>query len=93
MSKTTRELLEDRQRELETQVAAIEAKAAPLRAERDALRAKLQPGEAKERELNAAIKALEQPELSNVKNELAAVARALGAKSMKAAAAAIEVGG
>lgn len=93
MTKTTRQLIEDRGKELEREAAAIEAKAAPLREKRDALRAKLQPLEAEERELNAQIKALEQPRLSNVKNELAAVARSLGAKSIQAASAAIEVEG
>jgi len=88
VSKTTKELLLDRKAELETEIAALKAKSGPLRAARDKLRDGMLPVEAEVRRLNQEIKALEQPTLSDLENEYAALARALGAKSMKTQGAA-----
>lgn len=69
---------------LEAEQKAILDKSAPLHAKREALLAKLQPLEAELREVNAQIKAIEYPALNEVGRQLAAVARASGAKSLKA---------
>ena len=91
MSKT-REILEARRTELETEVAAIEAKSGPLRERRERLRAEMAPMEEEMRRLNDEIKEIEQPALSNVKMELADVARGLGSKRMTVAPATKAVG-
>lgn len=94
MSKpTTRDLMIVRQKELEAEVAKIEAKVSPLRQKRDALRAKIQPVEDEMRVLNAEIKAVEQPALSEAKLELAALARALQSKSMRVDTGAVKAEG
>lgn len=90
---TTRDLLLARKKELEAEVASIKAASGPVRKFRDELQAKLQPMEAKLREMNGEIKRIEQPALSNAEMELAALARALGSKSMQAAAADAKVEG
>lgn len=66
-------------------IAAIEAKTAPLRAKRDALAAKAAPIEAEMKKLaDEFLKIEREGGLFDLKNEQAALARALGANSMTA---------
>jgi uncharacterized coiled-coil DUF342 family protein len=58
------------------------AKAAPLRKRRDALVAKIQPLEAELRDLNQQIAKVERPRLAEIDNQRAALARAMGARSL-----------
>jgi chaperonin cofactor prefoldin len=75
-------VLAPRVAELEAQRDKVLADVAPLHAKREALLVQIQPLEAELREVNAAIKQAEQPALRDVGNELAAIARALGAKTL-----------
>jgi len=75
--------------QLGEQIAAVDAKTKPLRAKRDALAAKIAPAEAEMRDLAQQVKAIEADgDLFNLKNEYAALARALGGKRMSEAPAA-----
>lgn len=67
--------------ELEATKAAILADLAPHYAHREALLAQIQPLEAKLREVNQAIKMGEAP-LHAIGNELAQIARTIGATSL-----------
>lgn len=60
----------------------LQQQLAPLQAEYDALLAKIQPLEAQLRELGKRIKALEQPAARDIGNELAAIERAIGARTL-----------
>ena len=75
-------VLEPRIAELEATRKDVLAKSAKLHEQRKALLAKIQPLEAELREVNAKIKAVEQPAIREAGNELAAIARALGAKTL-----------
>lgn len=75
-----RALQEKAKKEREAVLAAV----APLHAKREALLAQIQPLEADLRTVNAEIKAAEQPALQNLGNEIAALAKAMGAKSLAA---------
>ena len=68
--------------ELTVQRDAIEAGLTSTRAKRDALVAKIQPIEAELRIVNAEIKAGEAP-LHDIGNQLAEIARVLGAKTLR----------
>ena len=68
--------------ELTVKQDAIEAGLAPTRAKRDALVAKVQPIEAELRSVNAEIKAGEAP-LHDIGNQIAEIARVLGAKTLR----------
>jgi uncharacterized coiled-coil DUF342 family protein len=80
MSKTTRELMQDRLKELTVQRDEILARSAPLRERRDKI---VNDARAKELELNAQIKEVEKG-LFELSNELGAVAMALGGLGMDA---------
>lgn len=73
-----------RRDELTKARTALQAQAGPLRAKRDELAAQMAPLEAAARELTQKIHAIERPALVDVDNELASIARALGAKSLAA---------
>lgn len=68
---------------LEAERDEILAASAPLREKRDALVAKIQPLEAQLRDVDDQITAIEQPKLREVGNELAGIARQLGAITLK----------
>lgn len=78
------EMLAPLKAKLEAQRAEILAKSAPLHERREALVAQIAPLEAELRRVNAEIKAVEQPALRDIGNELASIARAIGATSLKA---------
>lgn len=90
--KTTKELLQARQKELQAELAEIEKSVEPLRAAREKLRAGVQPMEDEMRKLQKAIAAIEQPRAGDLRAELSALAKALGSKIMTAAPGAIEGG-
>lgn len=68
---------------LQEERAAIVAKSAPLREAREALRVEMEPLEAKLRELNASIKDVELPRLFDIDNQIGALARAMGGRSLQ----------
>lgn len=68
--------------QLEAERDTILKQSAALHAKRAELVAQIQPLEAKLREVDAAIDKIEQPRLREVGNELAAIARQLGAKTL-----------
>lgn len=68
---------------LEAEKAALLQKTAELRAKRDALNAEIEPKKAELRELTKQIRAAEQPRLGVVENQLAALARAMGARGTR----------
>jgi uncharacterized coiled-coil DUF342 family protein len=68
---------------LEQERDAILAKVAPLKAQREVLVARIQLLEAELKVVDDQIVALEQPKLREIGNELAAIARQLGAITMK----------
>lgn len=68
--------------ELTAKREALEAELAPVRAEREALVAKIQPLEADLRAVDARIKAAEPP-IRKIAQELAEIARVLGAKTLR----------
>lgn len=74
--------LAPRQAALDAERDALLAQIAPLHEQRDALIAQIQPLEAQLRKVQQQIKAIEQPRLRDIGNELAAIARALGARSL-----------
>lgn len=83
MAKTLKELRAD----LETQKATIEKSVAPLYEEREKLAAEIAPKEAQIRELSRKIKKAEvDAGLSDISREIAGIARAQGARSIKAEA-------
>lgn len=84
MTKTTKELLEDRLKEVNLEIEAIEKDVKPLRDERNKLQATIQPVEDRMRELAHEIREVEQPRLSELRAEKSALAKALGSKSMRA---------
>jgi uncharacterized coiled-coil DUF342 family protein len=69
---------------------AVVKQSAPLRAKRDALAAQIQPVENQIRELNQAIKAIEQPRIAEIDNQLGAIAKATGGKSLQADAPVVD---
>jgi uncharacterized protein YaaN involved in tellurite resistance len=81
----TKELLQQHFEELRTRKAAIEAILEPLRNERNGLQRDCAPIEKRMRELANQMKVIrEGNKLYELDNELAACARALGARSIKA---------
>jgi hypothetical protein len=67
---------------LKSEKAAIQERSAGLRSEREALRQKVAPLEAEMRDLDKQIKAIEGPRLFDIDNQIAALARAMGARSV-----------
>lgn len=65
--------------QFEAEKAEILFQSAPLHEQRESLVAKIQPLEAALRNVDAQIDAIENPRLRNVGNELAAIARQIGA--------------
>lgn len=63
----------------------ILAESAPLKERRDALRAEMAPLEAEYRKVCDEIKAIERPHLANLCSQISALARAMGARSMRGA--------
>jgi uncharacterized coiled-coil DUF342 family protein len=80
----TKEAMAARREELTKARASLTAKSDPLRKQREDVRAKLAPLEAQLRDISAKINAVERPALGEIDNELAAIARALGARSLAA---------
>lgn len=74
-----RELL----RTLEAQRTTITDASRALRDEREQLNAQIQPLEARHRELTAQIRAIELPKLPELDNKIAALHRAMGARSLQ----------
>lgn len=77
-----KETLQAHRAELEAQVAEHERALQPLYAERDAIVAEMQALELKLREVHGRIKPAEAP-LKAARQELAEVARVLGARSVR----------
>lgn len=80
MSKQRKSLIETlgaERKALERERASILAKSAPLHRQRDALVKKIAPLENKLRDINAKIKAIEQPALTQIGKDIAAAVRAL----------------
>jgi chromosome segregation ATPase len=69
-------------KKLEGDREALLKKSAPLRERRDALDEQIQPLLAEQRDLNKKIHAIERPKLGEIDNELAGLARAMGARSL-----------
>lgn len=67
---------------LQAEKSEILAKSTPLRAERDALLASIQTTLDQIRKLEKEYKAIEQPRLAELDNQISAVVRAKGAKTM-----------
>lgn len=67
---------------LEKEKKAILDKSAPWREKRERLLKEIQPLEAKLREVDAKIKEIERPHLGKISNELGALAKAMGGRSM-----------
>jgi uncharacterized coiled-coil DUF342 family protein len=68
---------------LENARSAIVAQSAPLRTERDQLNAQIAPLETRHRELTQQIRAIELPRLADLDNRIAALHRAMGARSLQ----------
>lgn len=68
---------------LEAERDVIRTSSEPLRAERDQVVAQIQPLEAKHRELTQKIRAIELPKLPELDNKIAALHRAMGARSLQ----------
>ena len=83
-AKQLRDELAGTRKKLEDEKAAILARSAPLHGKRAKLLEKIQPLEAELRKVNAEIKAIEQPAIVEVGNQIAAIARAQGATTLKA---------
>jgi uncharacterized coiled-coil DUF342 family protein len=60
----------------------LAAQVAPLRAERDQLLASIQPTLDRVRELEKQYRAIEQPRLAAIDNQLGALAKAMGGRAM-----------
>lgn len=71
---------------LEAERNTIAQQSAPLRAERDQLNAQIAPLETRHRELTAQIRAIELPKLADLDNKIAALHRAMGARSLQGGA-------
>jgi septal ring factor EnvC (AmiA/AmiB activator) len=76
------ETLQPLKDQLEAERASLQEQLEPLQAARAALLAKLQPLEAELRAIDAQITAIEQPKMREIGNELAAIARQLGAVTL-----------
>lgn len=84
----TRKALKDHFAALKAKKTEVDAALAPLRMQQEDLRAQIAPLEARLREVNQRVKvAMGDGALYALDQEIAAVARALGAKSLKAEAA------
>ena len=68
---------------LQKERAELAAKAAPLRERYNALAKQIAPVEAEMRELANQFKAIEQPRLAELDNQIGALARAMGGRSIK----------
>jgi uncharacterized coiled-coil DUF342 family protein len=84
----TRDLLEKHFAALKAEIDKIEGQTGPLRAKRDEIVARMQPLENEARELAQQIKTIESQKLAELKNELSAIAKAMGGKRMSDGAAA-----
>lgn len=69
---------------LEAEKAEIVAESAHLHVERQELLERIQPLEGQLREVNQRITSAEQPRLTEIGMQIAAIARAMGAKSLTA---------
>lgn len=74
-----RELL----KKLEAERAEVLKGSASLRTERDQVTAQIQPLEVRHRELTAQIRAIELPRVPDLDNKIAALHRAMGARSLQ----------
>jgi uncharacterized coiled-coil DUF342 family protein len=70
--------------ELKGKRDALAKKSAPLRAKRDKILEEIQPKLDEIRKLEAKYREIEQPELAGLDNQIGALARALGAKTLNA---------
>lgn len=68
--------------ELQAKKAAIQKKSAPLYEKRQKLLDQVQPLEVKLREINKEIQKIERPHLGELDNQISAIARAMGGRSM-----------
>jgi hypothetical protein len=68
---------------LQKERAAIVEVSAPLREAREKLRVEMEPLETQLRELNAQIKRVEMPRLFDIDNQIGALAKAMGGRSMQ----------
>lgn len=69
-------------KKLEQERDIITKKAEPYRHKREELIAQIQPLEAKLRQVDDEIKKIERPRLSEINNELGALAKAMGGRSI-----------
>lgn len=67
---------------LQAKKAAIQKKSAPLYEKREKILKELQPLEVKLREVNKQIQAIERPHLGELDNQISAIAKAMGGRSM-----------
>lgn len=67
---------------LQAKKEAIQKKSAPLYKQREGILKKLQPLEVELREVNKKIQKIERPHLGELDNQISAIARAMGGKSM-----------
>lgn len=68
--------------DLTAQKEKIVTKTEPLHVERDAILAEVQPKLDRVRELEKSYRAVEQPRLAEIDNQISALARAMGGRSM-----------
>lgn len=68
---------------LQAERAPLAAQVAALREKRDALARKLEPMEAELRAMAKEIAAIERPRLAELDNQIGALARAMGGRSIK----------
>jgi predicted nuclease with TOPRIM domain len=80
----TRRVVADHRDALKAEIERIRAESAPIRAERAKLQEEVFGLERMMEELQGRIEAIERPHLGRMENELAALERALGAKSLQA---------
>lgn len=76
---------------LEAERAAVLASSESLRIERDQVVAEIQPRELRHRELTQQIRAIELPRVADLDNKIAALHRAMGARSLQEGATPEEV--
>jgi uncharacterized coiled-coil DUF342 family protein len=77
---------------LEAEREQINAQSRPLRTERDQVTAQIAPLETRHRELTQQIRAIELPRLADLDNRIAALHRAMGARSLQEGARPNEAG-
>lgn len=69
--------------DLQRKKEALQKKSEPLYKERQKLLDKIQPLEVELREINKKIQKIERPHLGNLDNQISAIARAMGGRSMR----------